>query len=346
MGTVRKRGEETYQGIVRKKEGGVLVFSEYRTFDGHRAEPLARDWVRKREKTIAQNGVPHCMLETTTLGALLRQHKLALLASTEEMSRSKASELERLADEFDWLRLSELRPKAFTDFATRRRTAGAGPASVLHNLSTVRSVLSIAKAMYGYEVNADTVKEAMTALSKLKIISKGKRRTRRPSPEELSQLNDYFAAQEGHPLQLLPMRQIMWLAIELPRRVSELTAMLWANLNANVVLLRDTKHPTEPRDETVPVLPRAAAILAQLSRTDARILPYNPESISMSFRRACRRLGIADLHFHDLRREGISRMFEAGYTIPEVAKVSGHLDWSMLKIYTEIRPQAVLDRFA
>ena len=51
------------------------------------------------------------------------------------------------------------------------------------------------------------------------------------------------------------------------------------------------------------------------------------------------------LEGYDLRREGVSRLFEAGYAIPEVAKVSGHLDWSMLKIYTEISAKNVLEKF-
>lgn len=40
--------------------------------------------------------------------------------------------------------------------------------------------------------------------------------------------------------------------------------------------------------------------------------------------RACKILGIDDLHFHDLRHDGVSRLFEMGKTIPQAASVSGH----------------------
>ena len=43
------------------------------------------------------------------------------------------------------------------------------------------------------------------------------------------------------------------------------------------------------------------------------------------------------LHFHDLRHEGVSRLFEMGRTIPLAASVSGHRSWSSLKRYTDIR---------
>jgi len=48
-------------------------------------------------------------------------------------------------------------------------------------------------------------------------------------------------------------------------------------------------------------------------------------------------LGIDDLHFHDLRHDGISRLFEMGKTIPQAAGVSGHRSWSSLKRYSHLR---------
>jgi integrase len=43
------------------------------------------------------------------------------------------------------------------------------------------------------------------------------------------------------------------------------------------------------------------------------------------------------LHFHDLRHEGISRLFESDWNFPQVASVSGHKDWKMLERYTHLR---------
>lgn len=57
--------------------------------------------------------------------------------------------------------------------------------------------------------------------------------------------------------------------------------------------------------------------------------------------RACARLAIIDLHFHDLRHEATSRLFEAGYDIPEVASVTLHSSWNELKRYTQLRPESL-----
>ena len=40
---------------------------------------------------------------------------------------------------------------------------------------------------------------------------------------------------------------------------------------------------------------------------------------------------------HDLRHDGVSRLFEMGLSIPRAASVSGHRSWQSLKRYTHIR---------
>jgi integrase len=82
----------------------------------------------------------------------------------------------------------------------------------------------------------------------------------------------------------------------------------------------------------------ALAIIDRQPKVDDRIFPTSAKSIQGSFFRACRKLGIDDLHFHDLRHEAISRLFEAGYQIHEVAQFSGHRDWGSLRRYTNLRP--------
>ena len=48
-----------------------------------------------------------------------------------------------------------------------------------------------------------------------------------------------------------------------------------------------------------------------------------------------------DLHFHDLRHEGTSCLFEAGFAIEQVSLVNRQKNWKMLRRYTHIRPEAL-----
>jgi integrase len=45
-----------------------------------------------------------------------------------------------------------------------------------------------------------------------------------------------------------------------------------------------------------------------------------------------KRAGLVNLRFHDLRHEAISRFFEKGLSVPEVALISGHRDPRMGRI--------------
>jgi site-specific recombinase XerD len=47
-------------------------------------------------------------------------------------------------------------------------------------------------------------------------------------------------------------------------------------------------------------------------------------------------IGIIDLTFHDLRHEAASRLFERGYTIPQVAQFTLHESWESLQRYTHL----------
>jgi len=75
----------------------------------------------------------------------------------------------------------------------------------------------------------------------------------------------------------------------------------------------------------------------QRKEGDDRIFPYNHKSAGTNFTRACQALEIQDLLFHDLRHEGTSRLFEAGLAIQQVALVTGHKDWKMLRRYTHLK---------
>ena len=64
-------------------------------------------------------------------------------------------------------------------------------------------------------------------------------------------------------------------------------------------------------------------------------------ALRLAWVRMTRRAGLADLHFHDLRHEAISRFFELGLTMPEVASISGHRDVRMLMRYAHHNNEAI-----
>jgi integrase len=189
---------------------------------------------------------------------------------------------------------------------------------------------------------------ARIALSRLGLVGKGKERDRRPTEDEIAALLKYFARGGGT---CFPMGRIICFAIATALRQDEICRVTWADLSPRMrtLVIRDRKDPKEKKgnDQTIPLLSvsgyDAWKLIEEQRRSGAgnheRIFPYNGKSVGTAFRRACVDLGIEDIHFHDFRHEGTSRLFEAGFEIPQVALVTGHKDWKMLKRYTHLRPQ-------
>jgi len=105
------------------------------------------------------------------------------------------------------------------------------------------------------------------------------------------------------------------------------------------IIVRDMKNPGEKigNDVVTMLPPEALQLILERKVTKGRIWPFNAGSVSSSFTRTCKILGIEDLHFHDLRHEGISRLFEMGWNIPRVTCVSGHRSWKSLQRYTHMK---------
>ncbi|SIR06595.1 Phage integrase family protein [Rhizobium sp. RU35A] len=144
------------------------------------------------------------------------------------------------------------------------------------------------------------------------------------------------------------MHQVILFALFSTRRQEEITRITWAYYHPkdSRVLVRDMKNPSQNKGNHVwcDLPPPAMAVIEAMPRQDERILPFQGDAISAAFKRACKLLGIVDLHFHDLRHEGVILLFEQGLTIPVVATVFRHRSWTSLQRYAHIRAGA--DKYA
>ena len=130
------------------------------------------------------------------------------------------------------------------------------------------------------------------------------------------------------------------IAVETAMRRGELLSLRWPDidLQSGIAFLALTKNGGCRR---VPLSPEALRILGALPRDDARLFATSAGAVRQAWDRLCRRAGIENLYFHDLRHEAISRLFEMGLSVPEVALVSGHKTPAQLFRYTEMRSRDV-----
>ena len=147
------------------------------------------------------------------------------------------------------------------------------------------------------------------------------------------------------------MESIIILALETAMRRSEIATLRWDNidLKRRIIHLPLTKNG-DARDvslstkalETLLGLPRrldgwAFGIEADtITQAFGRITGNAPSKQSKG-RGQIERL--AELRFHDLRHEAISRLFERGLNPIQVMTISGHKTMAMLIRYTHLRAQ-------
>lgn len=136
---------------------------------------------------------------------------------------------------------------------------------------------------------------------------------------------------------------IVVVALETAMRQGEILKLQWEhiNLKTRIAHLPDTKNGTK-RD--VPLSLRARDALVRMGALPkGPVFRYTARGLKSSWRFMIKRLAIEDLHFHDLRHEAISRLFELGtLDMMEVAAISGHKSLSMLKRYTHLKAQRLV----
>jgi len=346
MGTIverrRKDGTVAYMAQIALMRQGKS-HREARTFD---RRPAAAAWLKKREKELADPTVFAAAGKPKgTIGDAIDAY---LRENAGPIGRTKAQVLRTLKT-FDIadIAAADLRSADVVALAADLRKTRK-PQTVANYLAHFGAVLAIARPAWGYEIPADAMKDAMLASRRLGLSGKSISRDRRPTLGELDALMAHFEDARRRRPSMLPMTAIIAFAIYSTRRLEEITRIRWADLDrgGSRVLVRDMKHPGQKvgNDVWCDLSTEAMRIIDSLPKEADTIFVAHGQSVSAAFTRACAFLGIADLHFHDLRHEGVSRLFEMGLSIPRVAAVSGHRSWASLQRYTHLRQ--VGDKFA
>ncbi len=341
MPTITKLPSGNWRAQVRRK-GGYASDSFKRRKD-------AEEWALATERCIDQGIAPKPRRKGSvrTFGSLIDLHLRDLHEVGKPVRRSKAAVMKALRLTLGGVHIPKLDRARLIEYGKKRARQGAGPATLAIDFSFIRTILSHAAAVHGIDVATEDVRLARIALTRLGLIGRSVERDRRPDPDELDDLIEHF---ESNPRQIIPMGRIIRFAVATALREEEICRIEWSDVNMKkkTVLVRDRKDPRnkEGNHQKVPLLNLTGydawqVVLEQriITGGKGRVFPYNSRSAGTAFRRACKYLEIDDLHFHDLRHEATSRLFEAGLSIERVALVTGHKDWKMLKRYTHIKPE-------
>lgn len=328
-----------WKALVRRKRAGVIVYARARTFS---RIALAKAWAAKLEgdlehpEKLARRG------DEPTVGDLIRRY-IREVDGIRPLGRTHRAVLELL---LDWpiagKKARGLRPGDLVEHCEERAKDGTGPATVMQDVVLLRGPLGIAKVKWHMDgVSSAPIDEAMPLLLKLDLVARSRRRDRRLEGDEGARLLAYFKVQDEDAV--IPMADLMDFALWTAMRLGNICSVRWDDLDREdkTLTIRGVKDPRRrDRDHTLPLLGDSLQIIERQPVTDERIFPYNERSAGARFTRAKNVLKIVNLRFHDLKREAVSRLFEAGYTIEEVAQVAGNRDLNILwGIYTRLRAE-------
>ena len=347
MATVvaRKRadGTQAFSCQISIMKDGAIVHRESRTFND---KAMAKSWGEKREIALTKPGG----LEAAKIGKEMLSDAIDKYVATsrKKIGRTKSQVLESIKEmDIAKKRCSDIGPADIVDLAQELHDGGRQPSTVMNYISHLQAVFTVAKPAWGFELNPQAMVGAQAVCKRLGLTSKSNQRDRRPTLDELDKLMTHFGIVESRRTGNIPMQKIVAFAIFSTRRQEEITRIAWKDLEPGRVLVRDMKHPGDKigNDTWCDLVPEAERIIKAMKKVEKEIFPVAAETISTAFTRACYATGINTedmpnderLHFHDLRHDGISRLFEMGWNIPHVAAVSGHRSWQSLKRYTHLR---------
>lgn len=321
MATIRRR-KNTWQVQIRRQGHAPLS----RTF---RLRADAELWTRQMEAELDRGGLPvdSRVLRSNTLADLLKRYAGEVVPRKRSADREFYMLRVILRHPIARVSLHSLTATEIAKYRDYRLTLVKGD-TVRRELAIVRHCFEVAKNEWGFMLPSNPV-------HKVKLARAGNPRERRANPGELEKL---LAACEASRCHWLPA--IIQLAVETGMRRSELLAMRWedVDLEARTVLLRNTKNGLP---HSVPLSPLALNVIKDMLRCGATVFIISANALRLAWERLKRRAGVSGLRFHDLRHEAISRFFEKGLNVPEVAMISGHRDPRTLFRYTHPKAEEV-----
>jgi integrase len=269
----------------------------------------------------------------TTFGVLVEKYRNEITPS-KRGSRSEILRLGRIlglgksgqADPLAEVRLDKINATDVVAWRDRRLKA-VSPASVLREWNTLSAICTWAIKELNWLKNhpMKDVRRPETPES----------RTRRVTPNEIELICRAAGYTDDGLLDTATARTAaaFLFAIETAMRAGEIVGLEWrrVDIERRIVFLDKTKNGTA---RTVPLSRAAIALIERLRGVDeVFVFGLRSDNLDVLFRKLRDRSLITDLHFHDTRREALTRL-AAKVDVMTLAKISGHMDLRILqKVY-------------
>lgn len=352
MATFEQRESGWWQAKIRR--GG---FKQSRTFE---KKTDAEKWARDIENQIDRGiFVPREEAEKTSLADALDRYLREVTPNKKGAYQEAYLVKAWLKDPLASRMLAALRSSDFAAWRDVHLAEGLSQQTVRHKLNLISGVFTTAAQEWGIPV--------ANPIANIRKPAVAKARDRRLMGDEEKLLLEAIASagakdKEGNDRSNPWIQPVVRFALETGMRQGEILGLEWRHVD----LKRCTAHLPETKNgtaRTVPLSSTALAILEDIPRPikGGKVFPTSESAFKQAWQKAVRRArkayekdrlaaGISekaiqedpllqDLHFHDLRHEATSRLFEKGLDVMEVASITGHKTLQMLKRYTHLKAE-------
>lgn len=337
MATIRARESGYWQAVVRRKGRP----SESKTF---RTKTEAEVWARQVEADM-ERGV---FLSTTeaernTFADITKRFREEFAPfhyrKREDEKEAWRFQLARLEEFLGDYALVAIDQKLVATYRDKRLKPPTGSKLKPVGESTVRKELYMLSKVLGFaETECGIALPRGNPVEKIRKPSDGKARDRRLSNEQWTALE--CECKKSRNPWLAPA---LALSVETAMRQGELLNLAWKDFDKKrrLALLLDPEKIKTEEPRAVPLSSRAMAVLESIPRsTTGKVFPVERLTLYHAFVAACKRAGIEDYTWHDLRHEALSRLAERGdLSVLELAAISGHKTLQMLKRYTHLQAE-------
>ncbi|WP_428484600.1 site-specific integrase [Rhodopila sp.] len=299
-----------------------------KTFD---TEAEARVWADREEVRVAAGATAAVIRATPsslTVAALFERYAREV-SPTKRGERWEVIRLRAIAPAFPMLAI-EVDGATMAEWRDRRLKS-VSPATVNRELSLISTVFTRAIKEWRLPLPANPVHQVIWP-------SKPRGRRRRVSDAERAAIIHelgWDGTSEPNDIR----SWIAWsfcLALETMMRQGELLALTWGHIHIGRKFCH-LPHTKNGHERNVPLSSRAVALLNLLTigRDGQRVIPVEAGTFGAYFREAVKGATIEDLHFHDTRREALTRAATKITNVAELARASGHRELRSLMVYFE-----------
>jgi integrase len=340
MATITRTPSNTWKAIVRKR-GWPTTIKTFRT------KRDAQDWARRTEDEMVRGvyidrAESDRLLLKQALDRYLREVSATKKPSTHSAERHKAKALKAELGNYS---LAAITPDLVAEYRDKRLEAGK-------SASTVRLELSLLSHLFTIAIKEWRVGLVYNPVANIRKPAPPQGRNRRLTAEEEQKL---LQACDAHSNPMLGW--IVRIALYTGMRAGEIKSLTRSqvNLDKRLVYLTETKNGSA---RTVPLTREAVAVFRAaldnpLRPDDTDLIFFGepgrdgirrPYEFRPAWHRILKETGIQGFRFHDLRHEAVSRLVEAGLGDQEVSAISGHKSMQMLKRYTHLRAEDLVER--